>query len=399
MTITANFTLGGTDYTDRGYVATAGGTVALALEDALSTDVKSAVVRLVSLTKNTTGITELDVDDPGFSMDPPSDGMTLTIPNEVGSWTIEVQINGGASARGVEAAWTRTRIISTVGSSGVTKTCPAERDEYDPEAGWTAAQNAMVDALDGVIDGGSTDPDDLGVSSLTTEWRADKGVEHSYRVGIWRDRRTYRDLERIQPPITGGLRPPVFDADFGDGMPALQFPGAMASLISAITSDVFSIAFRVRFPDSDVVLLSCGQCPPGSNPDPDGTSIIVGADYTAGGSTSITASLSDDAVSTPVVASQTATHSAWHTVIVRSTGSTIRVRVDGVNGATANTSGLGPLTLLDTTAIGCVVDGSDGSLTGTFDDGALRHVAIADGVAWSDADCLLIEAGMTDLWT
>ena len=176
MTITANFLLGGTDYTDRGYVATTGGTVALALEDALSTDVKSAVVRLVSSSKNATAITELDVDAPGFAMDPPSGGMNLTIPDEVGSWTIEVQINGGVSARGVEAAWTRTRIISTVGSSGVTKTCPAERDEYDPEAGWTAAQNAMVNVVDELSGA-------LGSSGGDVDFNSTTGVFNFKRAG------------------------------------------------------------------------------------------------------------------------------------------------------------------------------------------------------------------------
>lgn len=394
----AAFSLNGNTGTD-GYTATAGSVVNLALVDGMHADVQSVVARVVSKSKGASALDELATE---YVFPTPSTVLALTVPDEVSSWWVEVKINGGSSARGVEPTWTASRIISTLGPSGIRKQVPGESVQFDAANGWGGAQNDLVDALDTIAGGGaitppaSTDPF-TGVST-TSEWRADVGVEHGRRVARWLDRRGTRHLERVVPPTGTNPAPPVYDADFGDGFPALEFPGALASLYAAINSDVFSIAFRVRLPASSVLLLACGQSPTNSDPHPDGTAIIIGATYTAGVNTSITASLSDDGVSTPVVASQNATHSAWHTVIVRSTGSTIRVRVDGTNGSTADTSGLGPVTLLDTTSIGCAIDGSDGSVTGTM-NGHLRHVLIADGSAWTDAECLIVEAGLTAIWT
>lgn len=395
MTTSADFTLNGTPQSDGVYRAAAGGTVDLALADGLLLDAAVVKVTLERKTKGATDIAELATE---YILSPASATLTLTIPDEVASWLIRVQLNGGSSGQGVEPTWTRERVIETVGAAEVAKQLAGERTERHPERGWSDIQNDMVDALDTLAGGGA---DAFAGLSVTSEYRADVGIEHSYRVSRWLDRRDYRHLDRVSIAIARAPRPPVYVADFGDHLPALQFEAstALAALVAAINSDIFSVAFRVRFPDSTVTLLALGQCPPGGDSPPDGTPIIIGATYTAGANTSITASLSDDAVSTPVVASQNATHSAWHTVIVRSTGSTIRVRVDGTNGAAEDTSGLGSITLLDTTSIGCIVDGNDGTTTGTFDDGVLRHILVADGYAWTDAECLTVEAALTAIWT
>lgn len=402
MTTSADFTLNDTPQSDGVYRATAGGTVDLALADGLLLDAAVVKVTLERKTKGATDIAEIATE---YILSPASATLSLTIPDEVASWLVRVQLNGGSSGQGVEPTWTRERVIETVGEAGIAKQLAGERTERHPERGWSDIQNDMVDALNTIAAGGTITPpatvDPFSGLSVTSEYRADVGVEHSYRVSRWLDRRSYRHLERVPIAIAGAPTPPVYVADFGDHLPALQFEAstALAALVAAINGERFSVAFRARFPDSTVTLLALGQCPPGGDSPPDGTPIIIGATYTAGANTSITASLSDDAVTTPVVASQNATHSAWHTVIVRSTGSTIRVRVDGTNGSTADTSGLGSITVLDTTSIGCIVDGFDGTTTSTFDDGALRHVLVADGHAWSDAECLTIEAALTAIWT
>lgn len=400
MTTSADFTLNGTPASDGVYRATKGSTVTLALVDGLLIDAGVVKVTLERKTKSATDIPEIASE---YVLSPATATLDLSIPHEVSSWLIRVQVNGGSSPRGVEPTWTRERVIETVGDAGVAKQLAGERTERHPERGWSDIQNDMVDAADRAAAGLAAlpSPDPLAGITVSHEWRADIGVEHGYRVSRWVDRRGHVHLGRIIcDPLTSSPRPPLFDPEDGaEVLPRLLFPGALGAMAAAITSDVFSLAFRVKFPDADVVLLSCGQCPPGSEPHPDGTSVIIGANYTAGADTSITASLSDDAFTAPVVASMTATHSAWHNVIVRSTGSTIRVRVDGTNGATANTAGLGALTMLDTIAIGCVIDGSDGLASETFDDGSLRHVIIADGDDWTDAECLTIEAALTAAWT
>lgn len=394
----AAFSLNGNTGTD-GYTATAGGVVNLALIDGMHADVQSVVARVVSKSRGASALDELATD---YVFPTPSTVLALTIPDEVSSWWVEVKINGGSSARGVEPTWTASRIISTLGASGIRKQVPGESVQFDAANGWGGAQNDLVDALDTIAGGGtitppaSTDPfTGLGV---TSEHRADAGVEHGARVSRWVDQRGAKHMDRIELGAATNIRP-LFNADFGDGFPSVQFDGVsgLCCGLPIITSDVFSVALRVRLPASDIVVASCTQAYPGGNPD--ASNLIVGADYTAGGSTSITASLTDDAATTPVVASQSATHSAWHTVIVRSTGTTIRVRVDGTNGSTANTTPLGPIALSDVSSLGCVRDASDGASTGNFTGGYLRHLLVADGYAWSDAECLTVEAGLTAIWT
>lgn len=398
----ANFTLDGTDYEDRGFVATAGGTVALALASA--TGVSAARVRLVQVSKLASVIPELDVDDPGLAIDPPSATVTLTIPNEVSSWLVEVKVNNGASARGVEPTWTRTRKIWTVGASGASKNLPTERDEGDPDNGWAGAQNDLVDAVDALMDGNSPFPPIVGNLGITSEHAADANVRHGYRVARWVDTGNARvDLERLDLAATQRGRP-RFEADYGDGFPAITFadvlgptPVGLASQLPLITSAVFSIALRVRVPAADVTVLSVSSAYPSG--DPDVTRLTVHADYTSGATTLFKATLTDDDASTPIVASATATHSAWHTVIVRCDDSTLSVRIDGTNGTGVDIAPLTTFDLFDVTTLGLSVAADDGAPTGdNFTDGAIRHIVTADGRKWTDDECAAVETAINARW-
>lgn len=399
MTYSADFTLNGTPQSDGGYIAEAGGTVDLALADGMAIDAGVVVVSLERMTKDANNIAELATD---YTLSPPSATLTLTIPDEVSSWLIRVQLNGGSDGRGVQPTWTRERIIATLGPSGVRKMIPGESTEFDPTIGWSETQNDEVDALDALANGDTITPpasmDPFTGLSVTSEYRADVGVEHGYRVARWLDRRGPKHMGPIESGLTTNKRP-IFDADFGDGFPVLDFALAavLVSQLPLVTSDRFSIALRVQLPATDVTVLSVVQAYP--NGDPDASRFIIAADYIAGANTSITASITDDAATTPVVASQSGRHSEWRTVIVRSNGTTIGLRVDGVNGSTASTVSLGASVMWDTTAIGTARDASDGSAVGDFTGGYLRHILVADGLAWTDAECLTVEAAFTEAWT
>lgn len=146
----ADFLLNDTPQSAGVYRATPGGTVTLKLADGMLIDAGVVTVTLERKTKGATDIAEIAA---AYILDPPSEELDLTIPDEVSSWLVRVQLNNGSSARGVEPTWTRERVIETVGAAGIAKQLAGERTERHPERGWSDIQNDMVDVLNGALAG------------------------------------------------------------------------------------------------------------------------------------------------------------------------------------------------------------------------------------------------------
>jgi hypothetical protein len=418
MTTRADFTLNDTPQSNGVYRATAGGTVELKLVDGLLIDAAVVKVSLERKTKNATDIPELATP---YVLSPATATLELTIPNEISSWLIRVQLNEGSSAKGVEPTWTRERIIETVGTTGVAKQLAGEQTQRHPERGWSDIQNDEVDALETLAaGGGGGGPDPFDGLDVESEHRADEGVEAGYFVQRWVDQRGYRHFVPFErdltlwyvagPDVEAAITTAAADAvrlplrierDFGDGFAALSRPGFGVGGLWSRTPLVFdlsafTIAIRICMASGNgqTILSLTGQIPRVDLDDV--PKLTISWSYTSGGSGDITARLVDAAVA-EATASKTITHSAWHTVIVRYDGSNLSVRSDGVNGAAESFPTPDDLHV-EHTSLACDLF-PDGTANGQIFSGtAIRHILAAPR-AWSDAECLTAEAALTDIWT
>lgn len=420
MSTSADFTLNGTPQADGVYRATKGGTVTLALVDGLLIDAGVVKVTLERKTKGATDIPELASE---YVLSPATAELDLSIPDEISSWLIRVQLNNGSSTRGVEPTWTRERVIETVGDTGVAKQLAAERTERHPARGWSDIQNDMVDAIELIASGGgpTPDPDPFEGLDVSTELRADRGVEAGQRVARWADQRGHghlvtfeRDLMLwyeantieaiVADPVATSIRLGVvfgraFDGD-GDALwwpTGDTQPGALWSRTPWVYDGAaLSIALRVRMSAANAQTILT-QVPSFPNGIVDAPKLSLSWAYTSGGSGTLSFRLAD-VNETDQVATQAMTHSAWHNVIIRHDGSNMRVRVDGVNGTNAATGVFDDMKF-DAAVLGCDINAGDGTTPGQMSNtSAIRHI-IAAPRAWSDAECLTAEAALTAAWT
>lgn len=196
--------------------------------------------------------------------------------------------------------------------------------------------------------------------------------------------------------------PALYTADFGDGHPAIQFNSTpdvnrMWCRTPFVTSGVFSMAVRLRVPNQNgKTILSVYPPFPGGT---DLAFVSLYSSYTAGVNATLRFDVNDDA-GTNGEAAELLTHSAWHTAIMRCDGSTLSIRIDGVNGTPVTPSGpsLTTLSTLDQSGLACEIF-TDGSYNGSNSNGAIRHILVADGTTWSDGQCSTIETEFTSLWT
>lgn len=415
MSTSADFTLNDTPQSDGVYRATAGGTVDLKLTDGLLIDAGVVKVTLERKTKGATDIPEIAAE---YVLSPATATLTLNIPDEISSWMIRVQLNQGTNGFGrVEPTWTRERVIETVGLTETAKQLAGEMTQRHPARGWSDIQNDMVDALETLAAGGgpTPDPDPFEGLDVQTEHTA-MVVEAGKTVSRWADQRAFRHwvpFERdlmlwyecntvesiVADTAVDSIRKPLaYSADYDSGLPALSPPGGLWCRSPLVTNlAAFTIAMRIRMASGNgqSLLTLCNSFPSGVDDVP---LLSLTWSYSAGPSGSFDLSLVDAAIAS-ADASKSATHGSWHNLVLRHTGSSLIVRVDGVNGTPVSTAALVDDLTVDASSLGCAINSTDGTSPGFMAGGtAIRHILAAPR-AWSDAECLVAEAALTAAWT
>lgn len=418
----ADFSLDSSLFVDRGFTATRGATVTLALQNTLGAATQTARVRLSKKTKGATGIPELATE---VFLSPPTAELELTIPDEVSSWEIEVQINGGKNtAAQVIPGWTRTRIISTLSAAGNRKWLAAETDGFDPTFGWVGSQNDSVDNEENL--GGGGGPDAFAGLDVESEHRADVGVEYGSSVSRWVDQRSYKHFVTFERDLalwyalgvndegvmtgtpSGGVRKGLgYTAEYDADGPAITPPGGLWSRSPLVlNAEEFTIALRIRLASSDgqSILTICAPFPSGAD---DAPKLVLRWTYAAGPSGQLEIDITDAALNT-TTAVASMTHGAWHNVIIRHIPGvpdplgdrTMVIRVDGVNGTPQSTATItDDLVPLDATSLGCDLEATNGTSPGSMAGGTAIRQILAAPRAWSDAECLTAEAALTAAWT
>jgi hypothetical protein len=369
-------------------------------------------------TKGATDIPELASE---YVLSPATAELELSIPDEISSWLIRVQLNNGSSTRGVEPTWTRERVIEIVGDTGVAKQLAAERTERHPARGWSDIQNDMVDAIELIASGGgpTPDPDPFEGLDVSSEHRADEVEAGGFYVARLPDQRSFVHFIPLERDLTlwyalgpGDLSviaaaasdyvslPLQLARDFGDGFPAISpFVGAgrmwaRTPLVNDLAT--FTIAMRIRMASGNgqTILSLCNVVPRAGDDVP---KLGITWQYTSGPSGQITATLVDGALNEANAIKGSVTHSAWHNMIIRFDGSDLTVRVDGTNGTPEPFPTPDDLHV-EHTCLGCDIF-PDGTANGQIFNGtAIRHILAAPR-AWSDAECLTAEAALTAAWT
>lgn len=309
---------------------------------------------------------------------------------------------------------TTTFGIFTLTDEGERVGAVGETFEGNATFGWVAKVNPLIRAAAG--GGGGGPVDEFAGLGVTSEHRADSGVEYGRSVSCWRDLRGWAHWIQHERDRTGDPRileagftrtSPNYVPEYDNGLPAIEFQTGNARSMWSRTPLVrspngeFSMALRIHSPPNGgrTIFSVWAEFP--EAPDAN-CQIELTWTYTSGPTGTYRLNWTDDDGDN-VEATVDATHTAWHTLIIRAEGTagvgiTVTLRVDGSNGTPVAGTNVG-FSRLDQSGLACDISPIDGVVAGFFTFGAIRHILTADSRVWSDLECATIETKFTDRWT